>query len=133
MSAMAALVLLLAAGECGRRRRRGSSSQHLDMAPDPDYTQPRKRGRFILRAGAECGMCPPRARLCVVINYKWQHLQYCSGYPSSGRWRVGGQGEVETRYHDIIVLRPVIQFIDICNIIFIYRVIKRIGPELLHF
>ena len=31
MSAMAALVLLLAAGECGRRRRRGSSSQHLDM------------------------------------------------------------------------------------------------------
>ena len=111
---MAALVLVLAAGECGRRRRRGSSSQHLDMAPDPDYTQPRKRGRFILRAGAECGMCPPRA--VVLINYKWQHLQYCSGYPSSGRWRVGGQGEVETRYHDIIVLRPVIQFIDICNI-----------------
>ena len=29
---------------------------------------------------------------------------------------MGGQGEVETRYHDIIVLRPVIQFIDICNI-----------------
>ena len=33
MSAMAALVLLLAAGECGKRRRRGSNRQHLDMAP----------------------------------------------------------------------------------------------------
>ena len=37
---------------------------------------------------------------------------------------MGGQGEVETRYHDIIVLRPVIQFIDICNIIFIYKELK---------
>ena len=44
MSDMAALVLILAAGECGRRRRRGSSSQHLDMAPVPDYSLAKETG-----------------------------------------------------------------------------------------
>ena len=54
MSAMAALVLLLAAGECGRRRRRGSSSQHLDMAPDPDYTPGKETGSLYTESG--CGV-----------------------------------------------------------------------------
>ena len=54
MSAMAALVLLLAAGECGRRRRRGSSSQHLDMAPDPDYTRAEETGSLYTESG--CGV-----------------------------------------------------------------------------
>ena len=117
MSAMAALVLVLAAGECGRRRRRGSSSQHLDMAPTLT-TPSRGDGVALYWERVRSVACARPGPGCagVLINYEWQHLQYCSGYPSSGRWRVGGQGEVGTRYHDIIVLRPVIQFIDICNI-----------------
>ena len=128
MSAMAALVLLLAAGECGRRRRRGSSSQHLDMAPDPDYTQPRRRGRFILRAGAECGMCPPRARLGGLLITSGSISNTAQVTPLQGG---GGWG---ARYHDIIVLRPVIQFIIFA--IFINKDLKSLRDPLhstLHF
>ena len=44
MSDKAALVLILAAGEWGRRRRMGSSSQYLDMALDPDYSLAKETG-----------------------------------------------------------------------------------------
>ena len=55
MSDKAALVLILAAGEWGRRRRRGSSSQHLDMAPDPDYSLAKETGSLYTRS--RCRVC----------------------------------------------------------------------------
>ena len=55
-------------------------------------------------------MCPAPGQ-AVSNTAQVTPLQGGGGWGTRVKW-----GPVTTRYHDIIVLRPVIQFIDICNI-----------------